>query len=94
VIIEDSNNNVHINILIDCWLYNSTAYSNIISLDYSLRYLYTLYWGLNTITTISYGDIGLSNPVEIVYGLACFCFAFIIYAYVVNQIVKSILWTW
>ena len=46
-----------------CWLYSSTAYSPINSLSYPLQYLYTLYWGINTITTISYGDIAPMNPI-------------------------------
>ena len=52
-----------------CWLISSTAYSPIISLDYSLQYLYTLYWGVNTITTISYGDIAPLNPIETNYSM-------------------------
>lgn len=45
-----------------CWLGSSTAYSPIISLPYYWQYFYSLYWGINTISTISYGDIAGSNP--------------------------------
>lgn len=75
-----------------CWLISANAYSPIISLDYPLKYLYTLYWGVNTITTISYGDIAPLNPIETNYCMVCFCFGFMVYGYVVNQIVKIILW--
>lgn len=86
------NLHVFIYIILVCWLVSSTAYSPIISLDYSLQYLYTLYWGINTITTISYGDIAPNNPIETNYAIVCFCFGFMVYGYVVNQIVKIILW--
>lgn len=75
-----------------CWLYNSTAYSPIISLPYSLQYLYTLYWGVNTITTISYGDIAPMNPIETNYAIVCFIFGFMVYGYVLNQIIVIIEW--
>ena len=75
-----------------CWIVSSTAYSPINSLPYSLQYLYSLYWGVNTITTISYGDIAPLNPIETNYSMICFCFGFMVYGYVVNQIVKIILW--
>ena len=57
-----------------------------------MQYLYTLYWGVNTISTISYGDIAPLNPIETNYSIIMFCFGFIVYGYVVNQIVKIILW--
>jgi hypothetical protein len=55
--------------------------------------MYSLYWGINTITTISYGDIAPNNPLETIYTTLMFCFGFIVYGYVVNQIVKVILWS-
>jgi len=54
--------------------------------------MYSLYWGINTITTISYGDIAPNNPLELIYTTFMFCFGFVVYGYVVNQIVKVILW--
>lgn len=57
-----------------------------------IRYFYTLYWGVNTIATISYGDIAPNNPQETIYALFCFCFGFVVYGYVVNNIIKVILW--
>jgi hypothetical protein len=51
-----------------------------------------LYWGVNTITTISYGDIAPNNPIEVAYAVLMFCFGFVVYGYVVNQIIKVILW--
>ena len=43
-------------------------------------------------TTISYGDIAGYNPIEVVYMLFCFILAFAIYGYVLNNIVRVILW--
>lgn len=75
-----------------CWLVASTAYTGIIYQDWSIQYLYSLYWGVNTMTTISYGDIAGGNPIEVVYMLFCFILAFVIYGYVLNHIVRVILW--
>ena len=57
-----------------------------------MQYVYSIYWGVNTITTISYGDIAPNNPIEVVYSLVCFVIAFVIYSYVLNQIVQTVLW--
>ncbi len=57
-----------------------------------MQYFYTVYWGVNTIATISYGDIAPNNPYETIYALFFFCFGFIVYGYVVNNIIKIILW--
>ena len=57
-----------------------------------MQYLYVIYWGVNTVTTISYGDIAPNNPIEVVYVLVCFVVAFVIYSYVLNQIVQTVLW--
>jgi hypothetical protein len=75
-----------------CWLYSATAFSPIINYDWKLQYFYTLYWGVNTIATISYGDIAPNNPIEVTYAVFCFCFGFVVYGYVVNSIIKIILW--
>lgn len=82
----------YINYLV-CWLYSSTAYSPINSFDWQIQYFYTLYWGINTMTTISYGDIAPNNPQETTYGTFCFCFGFIVYGYVTNNIIQVILWS-
>ena len=78
--------------MVDCWLYSSTAFVGIIDESWSIQYLYSLYWGVNTMTTISYGDIAGYNPIEVVYMLFCFISAFVIYGYVLNNIVRVILW--
>lgn len=43
--------------------------------------------------TISYGDIAPNNPQETIYALFFFCFGFVVYGYVVNNIIKIILWS-
>ena len=58
------NQDCKISLIIVCWLYNSTAYSPIIELGLSYQYFYIVYYGISTISTISYGDIQAHNPYE------------------------------
>lgn len=46
-----------------CWLNQSTSWSPIIELDWPLQYFYSLYWGVNDVSTIDYGDIICGNPI-------------------------------
>jgi hypothetical protein len=49
------------------WIYSASAQSEIVtSLSWSYQYLYSLYWSVVTITTISYGDITPLNPISAV----------------------------
>jgi hypothetical protein len=41
---------------------------------------------------ISYGDIAPNNPVETPYAVFCMCFGSVVYTYIVNNIVKAIIW--
>jgi hypothetical protein len=75
-----------------CWLNNSTAWAGIIELRWTLHYFYSLYWGINTICQISYGDIAPMNPLTTPYALACMCIGSVVYTYIVNNIVKAIIW--
>lgn len=86
--------NLHVNFYLSkvCWIFNSTAYAPIVNLPWAWQYFYSLYWGINTITNISYGDIQGANPTEVAYMLVCMIFGFTVYGYVVNQIIKVILW--
>jgi hypothetical protein len=86
------NPNVSLSSYIVCWIYSSTAFSPIVFLPWAWQYFYSLYWGINTITNISYGDIQGANPTETAYMLFCMCFGFMVYGYVVNQIIKIIVW--
>lgn len=43
---------------------------------------------------ISYGDIAPNNPYETPWALAGMCFGFIVYSYMVNNMVKSIVWAY
>lgn len=61
-------------------------------MPWAWQYFYSLYWGINTITNISYGDIQGANPTEVAYMLFCMIFGFAVYGYVVNQIIKIIVW--
>ena len=78
--------------ILDCWLNSCTAWSPISGLDWNLQYFYSLYWGINTMCQISYGDIAPNNPIETPWALAGMCFGFVVYSYIVNNIVKAIIW--
>lgn len=47
---------------------------------------------MSTVTTISYGDIASNNPIETIYCTFMMCVGFAVYAYIVNAIIKVILW--
>ena len=74
-----------------CWLYSATAYSPIISYQWQIQYFYSVYWGVNTITNISYGDIAANNPFEVIYSLFCQCFGYVVFGYVTNKLVGAII---
>ena len=42
---------------------------------------------------ISYGDIAPNNPYTTIYTLAGMCFGFMTYSYIVNNIIKAVIWT-
>ena len=68
------------------------AYSPIKELPWNIQYSYIVYWGVSTVSTISYGDIASMNPVELTFEVAMMVFDFAVYAYVVNNIIKILLW--
>ena len=41
---------------------------------------------------ISYGDIAPNNPIETPWALAGMCFGSVTYSYIVNNIVRAIIW--
>ncbi len=51
-----------------------------------------MYWGINTVTNISYGDIAPQNPYEIIYATLMFCIGFMVFGFIVNQIIKIVIW--
>ncbi len=79
-------------LMIVCWIFSSTAFSPINTLPWYLQYFYSFYWGINQVTNISYGDIQGGNPIEVIYMIAVMCVSFMIFGYIVNQIIKIILW--
>ena len=68
------------------------AYSPIKELPWNIQYSYIVYWGVSTVSTISYGDIASMNPVELTFEVVMMVFDFAVYAYVVNNIIKILLW--
>ena len=49
-----------------CWIFTSTAYSQLIWEPWYMWYVYSFYWSLGTMTTIAYGDITPTNPIDTV----------------------------
>lgn len=74
-----------------CWLYNAVAYTPIANYSWQIQYFYALYWGVNTVTNISYGDVAPQNAWETIYNLCCFLMSLVVCAYIINQIVSVIL---
>ena len=74
------------------WLNYSGAYSPIISLPWNIQYAYIVYWGVSTVSTISYGDIASMNPIELTFEVAMMVIDFAVYAYITNNIIKILLW--
>ena len=56
---------------LDLWVYTEQLFSPIISLDWTLQYMYAMYYAVETFTTIAYGDCTPKNPVETVINNLC-----------------------
>ena len=48
------------------WIYNASAYSQLIWEPWYLWFIYSFYFALGTMTTIAYGDITPLNPIDTV----------------------------
>ena len=48
------------------WVYNATAYSQLIWEPWYMWFIYSFYFALGTMTTIAYGDITPLNPIDTV----------------------------
>ena len=75
-----------------CWLNATTSWTGIIDLSWQFRYFYSLYWGVNIVTTIDYGDIQSGNPQEGTYELPMMIIGFFVYGYITNNIIQVLLW--
>lgn len=49
-----------------CWIFTAQAYSQLIWEPWYVWYIYSFYWSLGTMTTIAYGDITPTNPIDTV----------------------------
>lgn len=48
---------------IDLWVYNELLFSPVIALDWTMQYMYAMYYSVETFTTIAYGDCTPKNPI-------------------------------
>lgn len=53
---------------------------------YLIKYVYSLYFGVVTITTIGYGDITPSNWIECLFLIIALLISSSLYAYLINSI--------
>ena len=67
---------------IDTWLANY----NLLNLDWYIQYVSALYWAVETMTTIGYGDISPQTPTERTIGVLFLLFSSFVFAYTMNSI--------
>ena len=54
--------------------------------DWSVRYVYSIYWAITTMVTVGYGDVTPITSVEKVYTIFCMILACGIFGYIMNRI--------
>lgn len=56
----------------------------------STRYLVSLYWSIQTIFTVGYGDYGATNSTEYLFAILLFLIGIIIYSFIIGSITDLI----
>lgn len=69
------------------WLTSSAAFSPIMEMDDAGQYLYAMYFGVATVTTLTCSDVAAMNPAEAALALVFTIFTTITFALALEQIV-------
>ncbi len=74
------------------WIYNSQAYSQMVTnLDWKGQYIYTLYFSIGVTTTIAYGDITPLNPLETLYIIFVLIINTLVFGYILSELLRILI---
>lgn len=74
----------------DCFWVMYVKYAQVSLFEYtdqfSIQYIYSLYWASTTMISIGYGDITPKNPTEVTFTIVIQFLSCLLYGYSINQI--------
>lgn len=73
------------------WIVSNSAWSDIPALPVGWQYVYALYFGIEVLTTIAFGDIYPMNPYETVYVMFMYLMAVIWFVYIIEEVISVLI---